>query len=80
MDQTPTELISMQSYWVGYHSIRLDNHTVVGQLINLFSENRSNKRVYIIVHEDVIRATGIWSPDQAITVANRLLLDQIKTL
>ena len=74
MDQTPTVLISTQSHWVGCHSIHLDNYTIVGLLTNLFLENKSNKRVYVIIHEDAIRATGIWTLNQAIVVANRLVI------
>ncbi len=76
MSQTPKVLISMQSYWVGFHSIHLDNHTFIGQLINLLLENKSDRRVYIILHEDAIRATGLWTLEEAISVAKRLTIGE----
>jgi len=36
---------------------------------------RSRKRARIVIHEDAIRAWGILTPEEAIKVANRLVID-----
>lgn len=62
-------------FWVGFHSIHIDDGNLFKYAINeILGSTKSRKRARMVVHEDAIRATGIWTPEDAGDVAERLII------
>jgi hypothetical protein len=60
---------------VGWCSIYLDNDSPSAILINAFLRKiKSRSRVRLIVFEDAVRASGLWTLAQAGDVANRMVI------
>ncbi len=68
-------LKSNQVHWIGWHSIHLDEENLFTFFLNIFLEIiNSQKRAYLILHEDALRASGVWTIEQAEVVADRLTI------
>ncbi len=64
-----------QSYWIGFHSVHNDEFAWQSEVINiLLGLVGSRKRAKVVIHEDAIRASGIWTQEEAGEVANRLII------
>jgi len=62
-------------WWVGFHTVHVDDFALFPLLINMFlSAVRSKKRARLIIHEDAIRASGVWTQEEAGEVASRLII------
>lgn len=63
------------NFGVGFHTIYRDDDALFSLLLNWFLQKiKSRSRARLIVYEDAIRATGIWTPEQAGDVADRLTI------
>jgi|GEM_PF-3421154 len=64
------------TFWdVGFHTVHVDDFTLFSLLINMFlSAMRSKKRARLIMHEDAIRAMGVWTQEEAGDAAARLVI------
>ncbi len=61
---------------VGFHEVWPDENHPISLATNILLEAiRSRKRARIVIHEDAIRAWGILTPEEAIKVASRLVID-----
>lgn len=66
-----------ETFWVGFHEVYVDNDVLGSFLINWFLEIvNSRKRARLVIHEDAIRAAGIWTPEEAGDVASRLVIGE----
>lgn len=62
-------------FWEGWFSIHPDDMWIGGYLINsILIWLKSRKRARVVIFEDAIRATGIWTPEQAMTVVQRMVV------
>jgi len=58
-----------------FHTIYVDDNSLISFLINTFLiAIKSKKRVRWVVHEDAVRATGVWTQEEAGDVAARLVI------
>jgi hypothetical protein len=61
---------------VGFHKVLPDENHPISLAINILLEAiKSCRRARIVIHEDAIRAWGIFTPEEAIIVASRLVID-----
>jgi hypothetical protein len=64
-------------WWVGFHTVHVDNDVLSALIINIFLEAiKSRKRARMIIHEDAVRATGVWTQEEAGDVAHRLIIGE----
>lgn len=65
------------TFWVGFHQVYPDEYSLFSILINWFFQKIGSRlRARLVIHEDAIRASGIWTPEQAGDVANRLVIGE----